>query len=375
MLFVLEILSCHQPSHADPHSDKSDSSQSAIDKPYIYFIGNSVTYVFDIPGRLDKLMKAYSTYPAGYNGVASLTLGSHELENYLSYRNRNNFIILPMLKKPPYIVLQEQSSGIHWNRTDKVISYYMGVAAEINAEIVLYQTWHSEDHIDEYEELASKNNLSLSPIAKIWKEINRLRPDVILAPDHIHQNELGASIIACAFFYTLNPEVHCIKGILSQTGLSISEGDDDFYNQIIYSTVRSDLLSNLKRMKDIRVDDDITGSLVSATQIEKGNQIIDIDLKPYDVDTYILPTIDQGQKIKLSIVDLKGWGNFRGLSSPAFTSIIFNEHGDTPNIEYSNESKTISFQPLSGINYLVFSGNDFYNKDFDRFKLQIEIIP
>ncbi len=235
----------------------NESSTPAITKPYVYFLGNSVTYVHDIPGRLHKLFEANNIYPEGYEGIAQTAHGGHRLIDYIENHNSDKNAIYRSFsfeKKPRYLILQEQSCGPNFphNLTERVLPHYQTFASYLEAEIILYQTWHTscalsdgnrynEDNPQSYQDLADASSLAMAPIGDIWKDLKDADPNLLLTPanDPVHQNELGASINAVTFFYVLNPDSEMVPNILAQTGLSISQEQDNYYNQIIYNKVHN----------------------------------------------------------------------------------------------------------------------------------------
>ena len=231
-------------------------------KPYVYFVGNSITYVHDIPGRLDRIIKANRAYPEDYSTIASTAAGGSTLSRHLEGQSGEQSALYKAFrfsKAPRYLVLQEQSCGPHLNRTENVIPHYQALASYWGAEIILYQTWHTDcalsngtrysdyvpleqrDSVRLYKGLANDFNLAMAPIGEVWQALKTSDENLLLTPagDPVHQNELGASVNAVTFFYTLYPDSEKIAGILAQTGLMITSEQDDAYNEIIYNTVRN----------------------------------------------------------------------------------------------------------------------------------------
>lgn len=196
----------------------------ALENAYVHFIGNSITFVEDIPGRFHRIMQANKAYTGDYGSVAMDAPGGWDIAVHAT----GTSMTLPQIlfRKGRYIVLQEQSCGtICWG-THARVPWFMALAAEIQAEPIFYQAWHNggTDYITTINTLAGFTPslpISMAPVDEVWTAIKAYEPGLILDPDNVHQNATGAAINAAVFYYTLQPDAPLADGILSQTGLTI----------------------------------------------------------------------------------------------------------------------------------------------------------
>ena len=293
-----------KPDRPDPKPDRSG--------PSVYFIGNSLTYVYNIPGLFDAHMKNNkATLKSGdaYKGYIQTTPGAGRIVTRLGGSADSNAIFHIFTKKPRYIVLQEQSSGLFVNRTEHFIHHFFALAATVQAEIVLYQTWHTDSIIQNYRNVAKTYRATLLPAGEIWQALEDMEAP-ISSPDRVHQNRFGSEVIAKAFYYLLN-------------GSDLSVPNDP-YDRVIFDRVHdaSDAEIQLRGLGQtpagsggIRYTDDVGDTLETAMQLNLSPQTNKIHVSPYDVDIYLLPTTNEGQSLQLTAIDgtgLTGY-TFRGI--------------------------------------------------------------
>ena len=408
------------PSPNSPSPDSSDSDSS--DSTFVYFLGNSVTYVENIPKKLDTLLHKNNIYADTNHSYIESTKGGAVLQSYLEYVYNTtpyNFIAQALTHRPKYIVLQEQSDGPLRHNTKNYLAFIQSIASSIEAEIVFYQTWHvKEGNVaidirdflldpsniknikEEYRDIAEELDLAMVPIGDIWHKIIENKPTLDLDPDNIHQNALGAAINASAFFYTLVPDFSYAPNILKETGISISESDDKYYNQIIFDTVREDIQAKLKgfkrNIKDKSIPDLVGDSILEAEALpEKTYQILDVHLSKYDVDIYKLPRTFQNKKITLNIFcDTPNYPRLEGAPTRACTGFfralyagwlisIFDSQGNLVPAEPTEETRggwndgvthAIVIQPKEEVNYLVFVAKDNYREIYSRIRMEMKVV-
>ena len=380
--------------------------------PWLFFIGNSLTYVYDIPGKLDRLIRNNGGYPEGYEGYLQNTPGGAILYNRIRLSMRNSELAMQiLLKRPAYIVLQEQSNGIG-NYTCYYIGYYLALAKAIEAEVLIYQTWQRLGIFmgvyeyygtapEDLQNLARLNDLAMVPNGAIWDKLltdNVVTPPVLYGDD-IHQTALGAALNAAAFFYTLRPDISQIPGLLAQTGQSIPTESDNTYNQVIYNTVRDPSLptrlrgsvrnlypdsasdchdQNMTVARSSAVTADTMGNtLATAIALENTpTQTVNVDIGKNDLDIYRLPTVQAGQSLRLEIPATCSFCSFATPNTPfSWGTVVFlaNENGQAIPYTLSNENDTLTFIPPAGANYLILIGDNYYISS-DQFTMTVTIL-
>lgn len=382
VLVVCGILSaCTVPGTQDP-----GTRDLAVDPPpppnrvLVQFIGNSITYVNDIPGRFRSIMETRG-YPAGYEGTVQITPGGSTIQERLL--QSNHFAGQALVNKPAYIFLQEQSTGpgpLPAYDSQRWVPFYQAVAAEIGAEVLYYQTWHVgfgidyQNSVDTLDSYTPSIGVALAPAGPVWQNIYASDGTLDFDPDGVHQNAQGAAINAAVFYYTLFPNAPKVDGILSMTGLSIDNALEASWNTIIYDTVRGYSYAALRGAEFIgglRTTDAVGGTIEHAVVLDKApSQTIIVDVGFLDVDLYKLPSVDAGQTLRLTRNDLKG---FMLVEVGVPNTVIFDQDG-TP-IDYTAEAlETVSFTPTAGrIYYLAVIGDNRGGANYE-FGVKIEVL-
>jgi len=212
----------------------------------VLFIGNSYTYVNDLPLTL-KNLAASSGDTLIYD---SNTPGGYTLQQHAS---NNTTLSKIMQGNWDYVVLQEQSQRpafpISQVETD-VFPYAKKLDSLIHiynpcAETVFYMTWGYKngdasncafyppictysgmDSLlrERYMMMADSNNAMLSPVGAVRKYIRTHYPSIELyQPDESHPSEAGTYAAACSFYSVLfrkNPANLTFNGNLSLTDAS-----------------------------------------------------------------------------------------------------------------------------------------------------------
>jgi hypothetical protein len=202
--------------------DKSCSDLSGRDIcQHILFIGNSYTYVNDLPGMFARLARA-GGYPVQVDMSANggWTLADH-LKSTASLEKIRS-------RRWDYVVLQEQSQ-IPASPEARASTMYPA-ARVLDHEItagssnpVLYLTWAHKNGWPEnnlsgfdamqeqitngYLELSSEQGIPVVPVGAAWSEVTRQYPDLALwQDDGSHPTEAGTYLAACVFYAALFSE-------------------------------------------------------------------------------------------------------------------------------------------------------------------------
>lgn len=354
-------------------------------KPLIYFVGNSLTYVNDIPSKVIQLLQHNNLSKGGYSGKISTLQGARNLTYFL-----NDYIPNVFLKLPKYIVLQDQSSGLESNDSYDVLSYYINSAAEIGSKVVFYQTWvafnpHAScslhSGIDEkhgkqaksapqlYIQAARDYGVSVAPVAEAFTIACNSSLDKSLVPNNDHHQLInGAYVAAYTFGYTLFPQQTKLK-LLNDS--SVSSGDMIKLNDAAFNAVKNQGQSKLKVIGTVK--DEIGGTIETATVIStKSIFKIEDTINYGDVDMFYLETTENSQKIKIELVSkLQYIPNTVSLDDRIF---IFNQSGKL--IESSILYKKSKFEItttnqkiyIALISSKVFVARDYFGKNNEKYR-------
>jgi len=188
----------------------------------ILFVGNSLTYVNDLPGLVQKVARArdhnvlVETYaPGGYTFEQDVTdnklmlliqekpwdvvvlqeqsqrpaLSHHEVEDYV-YPNAKILVETIRGRHPQTQVIFFETMGMRNGDPESIpvakeMGTYEGMQARLNAA---------------YEKMASDNNALLAPVGAAWQDFRRQYPAVDLYTDDTHPNALGSYLAACVIY-------------------------------------------------------------------------------------------------------------------------------------------------------------------------------
>lgn len=185
----------------------------------VLFIGNSHTFVHDVPGMLQRLGEANNT-PIWVEG---LTIGGATLDDH-----RRRPATAATIRNEPwdFVVLQGQSTNpafepefYHYS-----LASLASIVTDAGATPVVYATWarHADDEYfarqtrfatpnklqdalnQSFAQGAQKSDALVAPVGTAWRHYLAQNPDKRLhAPDGNHANLAGAYLAACVFYRTL----------------------------------------------------------------------------------------------------------------------------------------------------------------------------
>jgi hypothetical protein len=210
------------------------AAQSSDPVVHILFIGNSYTYVNDLPGVFSQLACAgghkVETAMAAEGGW---TLADH-IASSQTLEKLNQ-------EKWDYVVLQEQSEmpAIEVSRTRVMypaVRLLVHKIEELGAVPILFMTWGHADGVPEagiltyedmqarlytgYMDIARELRIPVAPVGSAWLEArSQPTPLDLWQSDGSHPNENGTYLAACVFYATLfrqSPE-----GLSYRSGLSL----------------------------------------------------------------------------------------------------------------------------------------------------------
>jgi hypothetical protein len=223
-IFSLTLFGCSPAS-------KCDGSQSAGPLLYILFIGNSYTYVNDLPGTFSKLAcsggRKVETAMAAEGGW---TLADHAASaQTLEKINQQKWDI---------VILQEQSEipALPASRSYSMVPAARLLVSKIRAVgalPVFFMTWGHRDGLPAsglpdynsmqaqlstgYTGIAQEQKAAIVPVGNVWQKAVAQSPPLDLwQADGSHPNEKGTYLAACVFYAVLYHQ--------SPVGLSFTAG-------------------------------------------------------------------------------------------------------------------------------------------------------
>lgn len=184
----------------------------------ILFLGNSFTYVNDLPSMVGKMLSCET---------AAVTRGGAKLHDFLSPEDSLSVCMEEALGNGPwdYAVIQEQSFTPIGNREDFLASVQTLCARirEIGAVPVVYSTWAYEEGSEKlnntgysyaamaagltegYRMAAEQNGALLCPVGAAFDRARKHFP-LYHPQDHYHPSVYGTYLAACVFARLLAPE-------------------------------------------------------------------------------------------------------------------------------------------------------------------------
>jgi len=202
---------------------RGQSAPVSPDTVRILFIGNSYTYVNDLPRMLQSMASATATSHAIEFGTV--------VEGGATLRSHWNGRTIDLVRSGDwdFVVLQEQSLT-PIEATRHFMSYGERFGKEIraaNAQPALFLTWSRRDRPSAqdslnraYRQLGDIISGTVVPVGPAWQELQRLDPTAKLyADDGSHPSPLGSFVAATAFYRTLFGELP-VPSYTADTGLS-----------------------------------------------------------------------------------------------------------------------------------------------------------
>jgi hypothetical protein len=186
-----------------PHSAPAQET-----KPLqILFVGNSYTYVNDLPKMLTELAKAGGQQPI---------LAQKETPGGWSFKKHwEGGKTLPKIesRKWDYVVLQDQSLGALQAKND-MLAFGKKLDEAVKkqgARTILYMTWarqnkpETQDQITQaYQQLAKEIKADVAPVGLAWQAALKADSKPTLhSKDMSHPSTAGTYLAACVFYATI----------------------------------------------------------------------------------------------------------------------------------------------------------------------------
>ena len=169
----------------------------------ILFVGNSLTYVNDVPGILQAL--------ADSAGGERLAVASHTLPNYALIDHWTDGIVQREIAKGgwAWVVMQQgwTPAGVYRDTLRLAARNFGAEIAKIGAKPAMYQTWPPSNRqgdfpgsIESYELAAADANGVLFPVARAWLAVWERDASIQLYSDGIHASPAGSYLAALVMY-------------------------------------------------------------------------------------------------------------------------------------------------------------------------------
>jgi hypothetical protein len=205
----------------------------------VLFIGNSYTYVNDLPRMLAALARAGNQRPVVHERE---TPGGCTLEKHWKDGKAAQKIAAG---KWDYVVLQEQSSRpiVDRARMFEYAAKLDGAIKKRQARTLLFQTWARQNAPQQqaalskaYRDLGKELKARVAPVGMAWERALKADPKRALhSADKSHPGKAGTYLTACVFYATLfgkSPE-----GLPGDIG-GLSDAEAQRLQVIAWQTVR-----------------------------------------------------------------------------------------------------------------------------------------
>jgi hypothetical protein len=262
------------------------ASANAQDTLRILFIGNSMTFVQDLPGLLTNL--------ASSNGKTIITAQNTPGGYFLSDHVTNPVSLSLMAQGFDYIVVQEQSSGniqpvIPGSPIIRPIGIIDSIAKANCSKILLYATpgypethpWSVEPYADMQAEIIYKYSMAARsvraaylPTAHAFRDVINNYPNITgmwASPTDYHPGIKGQYLHACVLYSVLYNK--SALGSPAPLGISISEAS--MLQQTAWNQVRdSSYLHGYYKINQFHTDFSIKYGSLSITVVDSSSSMI-----------------------------------------------------------------------------------------------------
>jgi hypothetical protein len=192
---VVVLSACLSGSPAGP--------QPIGDGTRVLFIGNSLTYVNDVPGILQAL--------ADSAGGERLAVASRALPNYALIDHWTEGVAQRDIASGgwAWVVMQQgwTQGGIYRDTLRLAVRNFGGEIAKVGARPALYQTWPPSNQqsqfaasIESYELAAADVGGVVFPVARAWLATWQRDPSVELYSDGLHASIAGSYLAALVMY-------------------------------------------------------------------------------------------------------------------------------------------------------------------------------
>ncbi|WP_341524517.1 SGNH/GDSL hydrolase family protein [Nostoc sp. UHCC 0302] len=171
----------------------------------VLFIGNSYTYVNNLPWLIQQL--AASVRENRKLETEMVAVGGATLKNHWE---RGEALRLLKAKRWDYVVLQEQSTLPISNPKEmyKYARLFDAQIKRVNSQTVFYLTWAKQNRpetqqilTDSYTGIARELKAKVAPVGIAWQKIQEANPKLQLYySDQSHPSPIGSYVGGCVFY-------------------------------------------------------------------------------------------------------------------------------------------------------------------------------
>lgn len=180
--------------------------EAGLQRQRILFVGNSLTYTGDIPGRLAKLAQAMGRAAV----VESIALPGYGLQDHWE----DGRAAAAIRKGWDVVVLQQGTSARHPDRS-QLLEYarrFAPLIRESGAKPAIYMVWPTSDRMQDFRgaiashrEAAAAIDAVLVPVGEAWLRAISADKRLRLYADAIHPGSLGTDLAVLTFYFALFP--------------------------------------------------------------------------------------------------------------------------------------------------------------------------
>ena len=245
----------------------------------VVFIGNSLTFVNDLPRVLNRVAASASpawTISADQNHLpGGSTLRSNWLSKSGSSMGTEALDLITKIK-PDLVVLQDQSSGPELAKYPELWHAWIRGAG---ARTVLFMTWGKGDFggklfkqtadtlESKYNKAGAQLGATVAPVGTAWKRHYAKSAVKLHSGDALHPSPHGTYLAALVFFSTLTGQD---PAGLSTGGLNISAADAKILQQTAWETYKASPMADLSKQPTALPKDDHPDSAAGATKFTFG---------------------------------------------------------------------------------------------------------
>ncbi|HEY2369625.1 MAG TPA: hypothetical protein VGH87_24670 [Polyangiaceae bacterium] len=184
---------------------RDHATSTRPDTLHVLFIGNSHTFVNDLPGVFEKLIRA--KHPGRGLAITEVTMGGATLADHLE----DGAAARTIARSPrDYVVLQERSLTPIYapDAFENSVRRFDALVKAAHAKTVIYELWPHRDATssdeDVYARVARAVGAILVRVGPAWVHALARDPNLPLyAPDGYHPAPAGTYLAACVFYATL----------------------------------------------------------------------------------------------------------------------------------------------------------------------------
>ncbi len=209
----------------------------------VLFIGNSYTYVNDLPGTLNSLTLSLGdkiTYDSQTAGGATFQVQTNTPAVFTKIKSKQwDFVVLQAQSQEPSFPTSQVNTGTIPYAIQLADSIYVN---KFCSQIMMYMTWGRQNGDPQWDSISTFNGMngrlrdaylrimdsvqgSMSPVGSAWRYVRDNYPSINLySSDGSHPSTEGTYLAACTFYASLfrkSPVGASFNSTIGQTNASI----------------------------------------------------------------------------------------------------------------------------------------------------------